>query len=395
VQEALGRIEARQLAGERGAELRESEFRTFSQWGEDGIIQRLVHTVPIERKLFVEFGVQDYSESNTRFLLLNDNWSGLVMDGDEANIAAIRRSDLFWRHNIKAQRAFVTRENIDELLRGNGVEGDIGLLSIDIDGNDYWVWEAISSIAPRIVIAEYNARFGPQRAVTIPYDPAFTRQRAHYSMIYYGASLAALTQLGKRKGYALVGCNSAGNNAFFVRRDCMPASLQSALPNRLTSHPLSARRATNRAGCNSSRRKKSLVCCASCRWSKWRDEMVRQVTVTGAYGFIGRHVARRLAAAGWRVIGMGHGSWSREDWKAWGIDEWHAVDITLETLVTVCRRARADRALRRQRIGCVLCCASLSGFSAQRPDHDRNPRICAAACAVGAHRSAFERSGLR
>jgi len=61
VQEALGRIEARQLAGERGAELRESEFRTFSQWGEDGIIQRLVHTVPIERKLFVEFGVQDYS----------------------------------------------------------------------------------------------------------------------------------------------------------------------------------------------------------------------------------------------------------------------------------------------------------------------------------------------
>jgi hypothetical protein len=225
MQEALGRIEARQLAGERGADLRASEFRAFSQWGEDGIIQRLVHTVPIERKLFVEFGVQDYSESNTRFLLLNDNWSGLVMDGDEANIAAIRRSDLFWRHNIKAQRAFVTRENIDELLRGNGVEGDIGLLSIDIDGNDYWVWEAISSIAPRIVIAEYNARFGPQRSVTIPNDPAFTRQRAHFSMIYYGASLAALTRLGNRKGYALVGCNSAGNNAFFVRRDCMPASL--------------------------------------------------------------------------------------------------------------------------------------------------------------------------
>jgi len=147
------------------------------------------------------------------------------MDGDEANIESIRRSDLFWRHNLKAHRAFITRENIDELLRANGVEGDIGLLSIDIDGNDYWVWEAISAIAPRIVIAEYNARFGPQRSVTVPYDPAFARQRAHYSMIYYGASLAALTRLGQRKGYALVCCNSAGNNAFFVRRDCMPAGL--------------------------------------------------------------------------------------------------------------------------------------------------------------------------
>jgi len=225
MQEALGRIEARQLAGAIAGPLRESEFRAFSQWGEDGIIQRLIRTVPIERRLFVEFGVQDYSESNTRFLLLHNNWSGLVMDGDEANIEAIRRSDLFWRHNLKAHRAFITRENIDELLRANGVEGDIGLLSIDIDGNDYWVWEAISAVAPRIVIAEYNARFGPQRSVTVPYDPAFARQRAHYSMIYYGASLAALTRLGQRKGYALVGCNSAGNNAFFVRRDCMPASL--------------------------------------------------------------------------------------------------------------------------------------------------------------------------
>ena len=137
MQEALGRIEARQLAGALQGDLRESEFRTFSQWGEDGIIQRLIRTVPIERRLFVEFGVQDYSEANTRFLLLHDNWSGLVMDGDEANIESIRRSDLFWRHNLKAHRAFITRENIDELLRANGVEGDIGLLSIDIDGNDY------------------------------------------------------------------------------------------------------------------------------------------------------------------------------------------------------------------------------------------------------------------
>jgi hypothetical protein len=99
------------------------------------------------------------------------------------------------------------------------------LLSVDIDGNDYWVWQAIDVVRPRIVVIEYNARFGADRAVTIPYDPQFVRQQAHYSMIYYGASLAALTQLGQAKGYALVGCNSAGNNAFFVRKDILPIDL--------------------------------------------------------------------------------------------------------------------------------------------------------------------------
>jgi hypothetical protein len=230
MQEALGRIEARQLAMAGVSDLGASEFRVFSQWGEDGIIQHLIGCVPVERRLFVEFGVQDYTESNTRFLLIHDNWAGLVLDGDEANIAAIRRSDLYWRHNLKAVQAFVTRENIDALLRDNGMQGDIGLLSVDIDGNDYWVWEAITAVAPRIVVTEYNARFGAKRAVTVPYDPAFVRSRAHHSMIYYGASLAALTGLARRKGYALVGCNAAGNNAFFVRRDCLPAALPERTP---------------------------------------------------------------------------------------------------------------------------------------------------------------------
>jgi hypothetical protein len=225
MQEALGRIEARQLATLRLADLHAAEFRVFSQWGEDGIIQRLVSDVPIERRLFVEFGVQDYSESNTRFLLVNRNWSGLVLDGDQSNIDAVRRSDLYWRHNLKAECAFVTRENINQLIAAAGVQGDVGLLSVDIDGNDYWVWEAIDVISPRIVVAEYNSRFGAARAVTVPYDPAFERSRAHHSMIYYGASLRALELLGARKGYSLVGCNSAGNNAFFVRLDCLPTGI--------------------------------------------------------------------------------------------------------------------------------------------------------------------------
>jgi hypothetical protein len=225
IQEAIGRIELRQLSGVCISRLNEAEFRVFSQWGEDGIIQRLAQIIPIERGVFVEFGVQDYQESNTRFLLTHDNWAGLVIDGDSSNIERIKRDEIFWRHNLKAECAFVTRDNINEILKKNGIQGDIGLLSIDIDGNDYWVWEAIEIVKPRIVVVEYNSRFGPSRAVTVPYDPFFIRSRAHYSMIYYGASLAALVSLGARNGYDFIGANSAGNNAFFVRRDVRPLSL--------------------------------------------------------------------------------------------------------------------------------------------------------------------------
>ncbi len=223
IQEALGRIELRQTQSART--LNEAEFSVFSQWGEDGIIQFLLRHVPIDNKVFVEFGVQDYVESNTRFLAVNDRWSGLVIDGSADNVERIRRSDFYWRSDVKAVAAFITRDNINELIRSAGISGDIGLLSVDIDGNDYWVWEAIDVVSPRLVVVEYNSRFGAERTVTIPYDPEFTRASAHYSMIYYGASLSALAALGQRKGYVLVGCNSAGNNAFFVRRDC-----QGALP---------------------------------------------------------------------------------------------------------------------------------------------------------------------
>lgn len=225
IQEAVGRVEARQLSGAPISSLSQAEFRVFSQWGEDGIIQRLIQEVPIDRRIFVEFGVQDYQESNTRFLLMHDNWAGMVIDGDQGNIDRIRQDEIFWRYNLKTECAFVKRDNINDLLKTNGIVDDIGLLSIDIDGNDYWVWEAIEAVRPRIVVVEYNARFGPHRAVTVPYDPGFTRAGAHYSMIYYGASLPALVSLGTRKGYDFVGANSAGNNAFFVRRDLRPSSL--------------------------------------------------------------------------------------------------------------------------------------------------------------------------
>jgi hypothetical protein len=200
-------------------DLHQAEFKVFSQFGDDGIIQYLVHRLQPLPDTFVEFGVENYRESNTRFLLQNNNWRGLVLDGDENSINYIQQDEIYWRHTLTACRAFITRENINELLRGAGFTGEIGLLSIDIDGNDYWVWEKIGIVDPVVVIIEYNSIFGPDLAVTIPYEPQFARHRAHYSGQFWGASLQALKLVADRKGYSLVGCNSAGNNAYFVRND--------------------------------------------------------------------------------------------------------------------------------------------------------------------------------
>jgi hypothetical protein len=228
LQEAVGRVESRQI-GSRGARnAADAEYRVFSQWGEDGIIDWLTSLVPMQRTIFVEFGVENYTESNTRFLLLNRNWSGLIFDSDPGNVHAIKQSDIYWQYNLKVAEEFITREGIDALIRRHGVEGDIGLLSIDIDGNDYWVWQALSVISPRIVVIEYNSRLGAGRSATVPYRADFQRASAHHSMIYYGASLRALWKLGRQKGYELVCCNSAGNNAFFVRADVLPGALPPA-----------------------------------------------------------------------------------------------------------------------------------------------------------------------
>ena len=230
VQEALGRIEGRLIRNIQSDNLNDYEFRVFSQWGEDGIIQHLVRSIDIPKKYFVEFGVQDYRESNTRFLLVNNNWSGLVMDDSAENIERITKDLVYWAYDITPVQAFVTRDNINELLRKNGVTGEIGLLSIDIDGNDFWIWHAIEVINPVIVVIEYNHRFGQQAAVTIPYKEKFDRDETGHGPNYFGASLQALCWLANRKGYAFVGCGSNGVNAFFVRRDKRPQNIKELAP---------------------------------------------------------------------------------------------------------------------------------------------------------------------
>ncbi|MGV3561021.1 hypothetical protein [Larkinella arboricola] len=197
--------------------LQDAEYKVFSQYGDDGIIQYLIKKAVIRSQSFVEFGVETYVEANTRFLLINNNWKGLVMDGSQQNIDYIQSDPFFWQYHLIAKQTFITAENINSLLTESGFSGPLGLLSIDIDGNDYWVWKAIQAADPDIVVAEYNSLFGAERAITVPYKPDFVRSKAHYSHLYFGTSLAALCDLATEKGYSFVGCNSTGLNAYFVK----------------------------------------------------------------------------------------------------------------------------------------------------------------------------------
>lgn len=195
----------------------QKEFSVYSQFGDDGIIQYLCMRLNIVNGSFFEFGVGDFFESNSHFLLVNNNWRGFVMDGSEQNMESLRKSPIYWRHDITAKTAFINRDNINALLTESGFE-KVQLLHIDLDGNDYWILEALdlSRFNPDILILEYNSHFGIDRAITVPYDQEFDRCIAHHSGQYYGASLAALEILAQDKGYYFIGCNSSGNNAYFL-----------------------------------------------------------------------------------------------------------------------------------------------------------------------------------
>ena len=199
-------------------DLTSKEFRVFSQWGDDGIIQYLIHILNIENKNFIEFGVGNYYESNTHFLLVNNNWSGFVIDGSQKCMDIVRNNPFFWRYDLSLKTAFINKENINDILLESDFE-NIGLLHIDLDGNDYWILDSLdmNKYGPDILILEYNSNFGPERSITVPYDPLFSCINAHYSGQYFGASISALDSLAQQKGYYYIGSNSSGNNAYFLK----------------------------------------------------------------------------------------------------------------------------------------------------------------------------------
>lgn len=197
----------------------DAEFQVFSQWGEDGIIQWMISRIPNPVPVFIEFGVENFMESNTRFLLVNNSWRGLVIDGSKDHMAFARSRDFYWRQNLTAVDAFIDKDNINDLFRRNGFTGEIGILSVDLDGNDYWILKEIDCVNPQFIICEINGVFGNKHAVTIPYKADFQRLAAHHSGQYFGASLKAMELLLTKRGYSLIGVNTSAVNAFFVRND--------------------------------------------------------------------------------------------------------------------------------------------------------------------------------
>ncbi len=180
--------------------LRGADRKTFSQNGEDGILEKILETIGATNKYFVEIGVGNADECNTR-LLRENGWNGLMLDSVHFNPSK------------GIQREFVDAENVNLLLDKYHVPSGFDVLSIDIDGNDYWVWKAINPIyKPRVVIIEWNCSISPFRALAIPYSPNF----AWDSTCYYGASILALARLGERKGMVLVAADKRATNLFFV-----------------------------------------------------------------------------------------------------------------------------------------------------------------------------------
>ena len=198
--------------------LKDIEFSVFSQFGEDGIISWIVEQIPEIKKVFVEIGTQDYWESNTRFLLKSKRWKGYLIEGSKKYINNIKTQRIYWQHDIKAIQAFVDKDNINSIINKNINEKDIGLLSIDVDGNDYWILEKIEYLNPTIVVCEYNSIFGDLFKLSVPYNKNFVRNKVHYSNLYFGASIKAMISMMKKKGYIFIGTGSAGVNAFFCKK---------------------------------------------------------------------------------------------------------------------------------------------------------------------------------
>jgi hypothetical protein len=152
---------------------------------------------------------------------MKDNWSGFVIDGSQEKIAELKSMYFYWKYDLNAQSFFINKSNINFILEKSGFHNNIGILSIDLDGVDYYILDAIKNIDASILVCEFNSLFGAVRKISIPYSDDFNRTEAHYSNLYWGASLPAVKSLAEKKGYALVGINEAVNNAFFVKKDLL------------------------------------------------------------------------------------------------------------------------------------------------------------------------------
>ncbi len=196
--------------------LNQYEMQIYSQFGEDGIIEEIIKRVGSKTKYFVEIGTGDGMENNTVNLLVN-GWKGLWLDADQ-NLCTLARQNLdpfITKGKLKIDQAFVDTDNVTKFFESANVPKEFDFLSIDIDGNDYWIWKKLSTYKPRIVCMEYNVTIGP----TAEWIMKYNKSHISDSTNYFGASLKSFELLGRSLGYTLVGCSFAGTNVFFVRND--------------------------------------------------------------------------------------------------------------------------------------------------------------------------------
>lgn len=193
-----------------------AEFKVYSKHGGDGILAYVFSKIGVTNRTFVEIGVEDGRECNTANLSRNFGWNGLMIDGNVEWVQSAK--DFYKDYKVKAVHSFVTAENINETLGKEGFRGEIDLFSLDIDGNDYWVWKAINTINPRVVVLEYNSALG-LHSLTQAYKPEHRFNPKEEHPLYFGASLEALAKLSKEKGYILVASDTHGHDAFFIRED--------------------------------------------------------------------------------------------------------------------------------------------------------------------------------
>jgi hypothetical protein len=198
-------------------ELTEVEFSVFSQYGEDGVLAWLIHRLPGIPKVSIEFGVEDFKEANTRFLAFK-SWRCHVFDRSKKNIQKLRNSTLSWKYNVYSNTASIEPENVNALFMAAGIPTEVGVISVDIDSNDYWVLEALE-FKSWILVCEYNSLFGDKLPLAVPYQENFDRLDEANQSVYFGASLRAIVNLADSKGYSFCGTSSSGVNAFFVRKD--------------------------------------------------------------------------------------------------------------------------------------------------------------------------------
>lgn len=206
-----------ELAADEGFALNARRFRIRSQNEEDGITLALLKTAGVRDRRFVEIG-SGRSGGNSSVLAFELGWTGLMVDASRSAVEYARRTFAI-NPRVQIVCAVVRVENINALMAERGFTDEIDFFSLDVDSYDYWLLEALTACSPRVLVLEYNALFGPDRAVTVPYDAPLKGTPKGYG----GASLAALEKLARRKGYRLVGCENSGVNAFFVRNDLAPS----------------------------------------------------------------------------------------------------------------------------------------------------------------------------